>query len=286
MQCDDVERGIGSTKLPLSEPRGSGISTIASPPSPRKDGYNPPDGGFTAWTQVLAAHLINAMTWGSAATFGVYQLHYDQSLKLPSSQIAWIGSLQVFLTFAMSAFSGRLADAGYSRAAVISGTFLAIFGTFMTSLCTEYWQIILAQGVCVGLGLGICFMPAVAVASSYFDKNRALALATAASGTAVGSVVFPATIQYLEPNIGFPWAVRCSGFVAIVISVLAVLLLKPYLAPRKSGPLIEWEAFKELPYVFFICAAFLLFYALYFGFFYVSRHLLPLEKKNMRLTVA
>ncbi|KAL7949104.1 MFS general substrate transporter [Trichoderma barbatum] len=237
-----------------------------------KDYGPPPDGGLQAWLQVLATHLINAMTWGYAAAFGVYQLYYVETLGLPASQVSWIGSVQIFFTYVICAVSGRLADAGYTRETVAVGTFLAVFGTFMTSLATTYWQIFLAQGVCIGIGLGVAFMPAISVLSSYFDKNRAFALAVSAVGTSVGSVTFPTTIQYLTPKIGFPWAVRCAGFLALTMAVIANILLKPRLPPRKKGPLFEINAFSELPYLLFSMAAFVYFYALYFVFFYINSY--------------
>ncbi|KAM5342623.1 hypothetical protein ACJ41O_013589 [Fusarium nematophilum] len=249
------------------------ISNTNAPPPPvfDPDNFNPPDGGFRAWSQVFAGLLINCLAWGYPATFGVYQLHYEETLGLPSSQISWIGSCQTFLTFAVCGPAGRLADAGYTRETVAVGSILAVLGSFMTSLCTEYWQIFLSQGVCTGIGLALLFMPAVSVVSSYFKAKRAFALALAAMGTGVGAIVFPATVQYLIPQIGFPWAVRCAAFVALAMTIVANLVLKPYLPPRKSGPLVEWDAFRELPYLYFSLGAFLNFYALYFGFFYVSR---------------
>jgi MFS transporter, MCT family, solute carrier family 16 (monocarboxylic acid transporters), member 3 len=162
----------------------------------------PPDGGLRAWTQVLAGHLINSLTWGAPASFGVYQLYYTETLNLPPSQVSWIGSLQVFLTFFLSAFSGRLADAGYTRHLLFVGLFLILFGTFMTSLCTQYWQILLAQGVCTGIGMGTVFMPAVATVGTYFSTKKSMALAISASGTGTGSLIFPSTVQYLIPQIG------------------------------------------------------------------------------------
>lgn len=275
----DVEKRPSAALAPVLVASPEQHSTTTSPaavddtPVPPifdDDDFNPPDGGWRAWSQVLAAHLINAMTWGYAATFGVYQLHYVDSMALPSAQVSWIGSVQIFLTFAICAVSGRLSDAGYARETVAGGCFLAVLGTFMTSLATEYWQIFLAQGVCTGLGLGIAFMPALSVTSSYFKRNRSFALAVAAVGTSVGSLIFPSTVQYLTPQIGFPWAVRCAAFVALVVCAAACMLLKPYLPARKAGPWVEWEAFRELPYVLFALGAFLNFYAMYFGFFYVS----------------
>lgn len=229
-----------------------------------------PEGGWTAWSQVLAGNMLNALAWGYPATFGVYQLYYTEKLRLPSAQISWIGSIQIFLTFALCTVSGRLTDAGYARQAVLVGCAIVVFGTFMTSLCTEYWQIMLAQGICTGMGLGVLFMPSVAIIGSYFKERRSLALAISATGTGVGSLIFPSTLQYLIPQVGFPWAVRCSAFVALAVAVIANVLLRPRLPPRRSGPLLEWEAFREGPYILFALGVFLYFMALYFGFFYVS----------------
>ncbi|KEY65475.1 hypothetical protein S7711_08314 [Stachybotrys chartarum IBT 7711] len=229
------------------------------------------DGGTRAWLQVLAGHLVNALSWGYAATFGVYQLHYARTTGLPSSQISWIGSIQIFLTFMSCVMSGRLSDAGYTRQTMVLGGFLIVFGTLMTSFATEYWQIVLAQGVCTGLGMGTIYMPALSVISSYFKRKRTLALTIAASGTSTGSLIFPSTVQYLTPRIGFAWAVRCTALEALALAAVAILLLKPHLSPRK-GPFMEWSAFIEGSYLLFALGVFLQFYGLYFGFFYINAY--------------
>ncbi|MBE3050292.1 MFS transporter, partial [Candidatus Bathyarchaeota archaeon] len=245
-----------------------GLAEETPPEDPGEDFY--PEGGTTAWLQVVAMHLMSCLAWGYASTFGVYQTHYTETMNLPRSQISWIGSVQIFLTFAMCTVSGRLSDAGFNHATVAAGGALAVFGTFMTSLATEYWQILLAQGICTGIGLGLLFMPGIAIVSSYFKRKRAFALAVAATGTGTGSIAFPACVQYLVPRVGFPWAVRCSAFVALAFSAVAVALLRPRLKPRRSGPLVEWGAFREAPYILFTLGLFIWFWAHYFGFFYVS----------------
>lgn len=266
----DIEKASPINKRPSHFDNASTGGEDTTPQAAQNEEFQPPDGGLLAWSQVLAGIFLNMMAWGYPSTFGVYQLHYRDTLKLPEAQISWIGSLQVFLAFAMCTFSGRLADAGYVKSTIMAGSFLVVFGTFMTSLCKEYWQIFLAQGLCTGLGLGIIFMPPLSVINSYFRTKRASALAISATGTGLGSVIFPATIQYLIPRVGFPWAVRCAGFIALFVSILALLLIRPQLKPRKSGPLVEWAAFKEGPYLLYTLGAFLFFWALYFGFFYVS----------------
>ncbi|KAI2776695.1 putative monocarboxylate permease [Daldinia loculata] len=232
----------------------------------------PPDGGSRAWLQILAGHLINALTWGYSASFGVYQLYYTTTLSLPESQVSWIGSFQVFLTFFVGTLSGRSADAGYAQHTVLLGSILIVLGTFMTSLATTYWQIFLAQGLCTGLGMGILFMPAIAVISSYWKKNKAMALGLASSGSGTGSVIFPLIVQNLQTTIGFSRAVQVQGYVALAFAIIINLLLRPRLPPRKSGPLVEWSAFQEPVYMLFTIGAFLMFWALYFCFFYINTY--------------
>ena len=57
---------------------------------------------------------------------------------------------------------------------------------FFTSFCTRYWQLLLSQGLLLGLGCGCLFVPSVAVLPTYFDKKQPLALGIAASGSALG----------------------------------------------------------------------------------------------------
>ena len=87
--------------------------------------------------------------------------------------------------------------------------------------------------------------------STYFSKKKVFALGLVASGTATGGLVFPVIVQQLLPKIGYPWTVRVIGFVMLAIMIVTVSFTKPRLPPRKSGPLVEWAAFKELPYVLF-----------------------------------
>jgi MFS transporter, MCT family, solute carrier family 16 (monocarboxylic acid transporters), member 3 len=60
------------------------------------------------------------------------------------------------------------------------------------------------------------------------------------------------------------------AFVVFFMLIIINLLLRTRLPSRKSGPLVEWGAFKEPPYVLFTFGVFLLYWTLYFAFFYVS----------------
>lgn len=60
------------------------------------------------------------------------------------------------------------------------------------------------------------------------------------------------------------------GLVVLVMMLIVLALLRTRIPPRKSGPLVEWAAFKEPSYMLFTFGIFLLYWTLYFGFFYVS----------------
>ncbi|KAI0506270.1 MFS monocarboxylate transporter [Xylaria bambusicola] len=240
------------------------------PPPPVKEPGPPPDGGLRAWLQVLAGHLVCFVTWGLITSFGVFQSHYEELLHVSPSTVSWIGTIQIFILLAIGTFSGRASDAGFVHQAVLLGTVLIVFGMFVTSAATQYYQFILAQGVVIGIGMGILYMPGLSVPSSYFKEKKPLAVAIVASGAGSGGLVYPAMIQQLLPRVGFGWTIRSMAFVTLFISIFINLLLRVRVPARKSGPIAELGAFKELDYVFFIIGFFLIYWAVYFAIYYID----------------
>lgn len=133
---------------------------------------------------------------------------------------------------------------------------LLAVGIFSTAQCTTYTQFLLAQGVCIGIAHGCLFCPTLAVLSTYFHRNRALAVGIAACGSATGGLVFPTMVRQLLPRVGFPWTVRAIGFVQVAVIAVANVGVRTRIRPRKSGPMVEWQAFAELEYTFYAAAAF------------------------------
>lgn len=162
----------------------------------------------------------------------------------------------MFLLLFISTWTGRLTDAGYFKQVIILGTVLQILGLFMTSLSTQYWQLFVAQGVCLGLGNGCLFCPTISLVSTYFVKKRSLAIGVVACGSATGGLVFPAMVQQLLPKVGFGWTLRALGFVQLACLVICIIFAKQRLPPRRGGPIVEWAAFKELPYTLFTAGIF------------------------------
>jgi hypothetical protein len=149
------------------------------------------NGGFTAWSQVFVSFLLVMNGFGYFSSFGLFESHWVDFLQTSPSMIAWVGSLSLFLLFMLGSLSGPLVDKGYFRSVVLVGCMFQLLGVFSTSCVTEYWQLLLAQGVTQGIGNGLLFTPCVTLVSLYFTKNRAFALSLAACGAPIGGICFP-----------------------------------------------------------------------------------------------
>ncbi|KAK3067019.1 hypothetical protein LTS18_001348, partial [Coniosporium uncinatum] len=144
----------------------------------------PPDGGTKAWLQVACAWLVLFTTWGYVNSFGAFQAYYTSTLPESPSTISWIGSIQVWLTFFIGAFSGRMLDAGLFLPTFLVGAVVQLLGIFTMSLSSRYWQLMLTQGILTGLGGGIFFCPAIGLVATYFAKHRGIAIGIATTGNA------------------------------------------------------------------------------------------------------
>jgi MFS family permease len=138
-----------------------------------------PDGGLRAWSVVGAAFLLVFCTFGIprrwprlmqgiANGFGIFQTYLitHQLSNYSQADVAWIGSVQIFLSFFGGLFSGRYTpqpstinldracDTYGPRWLLLTGSIFFLLSLFMTGLCSQYWQFFLAQALLTGLGCG------------------------------------------------------------------------------------------------------------------------------------
>ena len=138
------------------------------------------------------------------------------------------------------------------------------------SISSKYWQLLLTQGILNGIGCGLFFTPCMGLMATYFSKRRAFALGIASTGNSAGGMIYPVIVRQLLPQIGFDWTVRVLGFFNLALLSLVITLMKPRLPPRKSGAIIDWSAFKELPYALFVLGLFFQVWDIYYTLYYVS----------------
>lgn len=209
---------------------------------------------------------------GIINSYGVFETFYEENMMLGSSSaISWIGSLQSFLIMFLGVLTGPIYDAGFMLPLLYTGSFLVVFGHMMLSLCRTFWQVLLAQSLCVGIGAGLLFVPSIAIISTHFTTKLPLAVGIAASGSSVGGVIYPILIRELQDKIGFPWSVRIAGFLALLGLSISCSVMRvrdfPAAARRRY---VDWPAFKEGPYTFFNIGMFLCFMGLYTPYYYIQ----------------
>lgn len=140
----------------------------------------------------------------------------------------------------------------------------------MTSLCKEYYQFVLAQGLVGGVGIGMSIAPALAATGQYFQKKRAASMGIAVAGSSLGGVIFPIMLDNMLPNprLGFGWTIRICGFIMLAIMGLACSAIRARLPPRKEKLFLP-AAFKEVPYVSLIAASFMMLLGIFIPPFYL-----------------
>ncbi|EJU01050.1 MFS general substrate transporter [Dacryopinax primogenitus] len=235
-----------------------------------------PDGGWKAWCTVAGAFLILMCSSGYANSYGVFQAAYVEEL-LPNhsaSEIAWIGTVQDFLFFSMGIPAGILFDARKFRSLTVSGSVLLVGCCFAQSAAKpgQYYQFFLSQGVGQGIGLGLMYLPAVAVVSQYFLKWRALVTGVLYMGSGLGGVIFPILINKVLQSHGFTTSVRATGYLLLGGLVLANLLIRPNYNPSHNSlppPKLK-TLLTDLPYLIGTLSAFFTGFGIFFPFFYIQ----------------
>lgn len=141
----------------------------------------------------------------------------------------------------------------------------------LTSLCTEFYQFFLCQGILLGVSAGLIFAPALSVVGHYFFKKRAIAMSLASTGSPIGGIIYPVILNSLLPTLGFGWAQRICGFLSLILLGVATVLIRP-MSMRRKGPFILLEAFNSPVFLFQVAALFMIVLGIWTPYFYLAEY--------------
>ncbi|KAJ3569454.1 hypothetical protein NP233_g5036 [Leucocoprinus birnbaumii] len=237
-----------------------------------------PDGGWRAWSVVLGVWIMQFVTFGYTNAYGVYNDFYVREYlsDYQSSQISWIGSVQLFLLLTSGLFSGRAFDAGHFHKVMLGGAALFVFCLFMLSIthAQQYYQVLLAHGLGIGLAAGVTYVPGLAVISHWFQKRRPVAIGLVTSGSAVGGFVHPIMLnQLFHGPLGFHNGVRVSAAMNAGLLIVALLLIRTRLPPTGASQnmLVSYKTFLRDPaYSIMVIGTVLVLAGLYYPFFFIQ----------------
>jgi MFS family permease len=274
----DVEELSASPVSPDEENALQKTVTPLTPPAPA----TPPDGGGRAWLQVLGSFLCFSNLWGFTFAFGSFQTYYEITY-LPNetaSTISWIGTVATFLLIVGGVISGPFFDLGYYRTMLFLGAGIETLAVFMTSLCGgKFYQLFLAQGILMGLGNGLLYVPGLALVGRSFKKHRSIAMAITTCGAPTGGVIYTLIFEQLIGKLSFGWTVRIMGFVMLGSYLISFPLLLfradnvgNLAQPGTKRKLIDPRAFKDLPFCWYTISNFFLFLGYMIPFIFLASY--------------
>ncbi|KAF7563454.1 hypothetical protein G7046_g698 [Stylonectria norvegica] len=233
--------------------------------------FNPhtdaPDGGLVAWLVVLGAWCTSFCSFGWINSIGAFQEYYQRDLlsNYSASTISWIPSLQIFFMMAMGPIIGVLTDKYGPRWLLFGGSLLHVFGLMMTSLATQYYQVLLAQGVCSAIGVSAIFQPALSTIGGWFSTRRGAAFGILSTGSSLGGVIFPIMVSRLIREVGYGWAMRICAFLILGLLVVANLTVRNFHTPKpqKMTTTLLLKPFHEVQFVLVMLGFFFFTYGIY-----------------------
>jgi predicted MFS family arabinose efflux permease len=160
-----------------------------------------------------------------------------------------------------------------------------IFGIMMTSLCREYYQFLLAQGILCGLATGFVFTPCLSVAGHYFRRKRGLAMGVITAGSSFGGIILPIALKngFYSGTLKFAWSVRIVGLVLLILMAIGCALVKERLPGRKQQ-LFVFEAFRIPSYTLLVIAVFFSLWGMWIPYYYIIT--LSIERAGMDAELA
>ncbi|VDB91903.1 unnamed protein product [Peniophora sp. CBMAI 1063] len=204
----------------------------------------PVDGGWRAWSFLIAAFVVELAIWGFPNAFGVFLEAYLRDTSLVNqphamSLLPLAGTLSSGIIFCTGALTYPLSTRYpyYRRHAMWIGVVVcwaALFGaSFAKKLCVS--ELVFFQGVLYALGASILYAPAMSYMAEWFARRRGLASGVIDAGTAAGGLIFPLFLPQVIEAHGTALTLRyiSYGFLATMIPTLA--MIKPRLPERRAA---------------------------------------------------
>lgn len=154
----------------------------------------------------------------------------------------------------------------------------------MLSLCKTYWQIMLVQGVLMGISMAFLQFPAFAAAGQYFKKKRASALGIMVAGSSIGGIVMPMLLSKMlnSSSLSFGWSVRVVGFFIMPFLLFACVAVRPRLPPRKNRFWIT-DVYRNTSFMLFCTSFFFVLIGMFTPIFFLPTYAV---RRGMGATLA
>lgn len=170
------------------------------------------------------------------------------------ANIDLIGTLSVALMTIGAPFAVAWAKNFNPQAVVFVGGILFGIACVAASFGKRLWHFQLSQGLLLGVGTCLSFVPSMTVAPTWFDKHRGLAMGFISAGTGIGGLVWAPVITACIQAMGYRNTLRLTGSLgtALISASSYSLQWEPSMASRmrtetSSDPRSKWQATCRIP---------------------------------------
>ncbi len=204
-------------------------AVVAGPAGPATDGVR-------AWVIAAGAAAANAVTFGTLFSFGVYLSPIADEFGTGIAAVAPLLSAAILFYYLAGAVAGWIGDRYGIRPVVVAGGVLLPSGLALASVADQLWQVYLAYGPLVGLGVGCCYAPLIGTVGRWFERRREAAMALLLTGVGTGTLVGPIVNRSLIDAWGWRAGFGAVAIVAVVvIGVVAAVTTDAPVADRGPG---------------------------------------------------
>ncbi|SDG43554.1 MFS transporter [Paraburkholderia phenazinium] len=195
---------------------------------------------FPGWYVVCAAHLLLALIFGAAYSFGAFFSHIQANFDAGRFSVASVFSLTAFIYYTVGVFSGSLADRISTRRVVSAGIVLLALGFFVSSVATGSLRLFLVSFCSlVGLGVGLVYVPSVTAVQRWFVRKRSKASGIALAGTGLGTFAGPTLAGLLMQHVSWEATMRIFAAAIAVVGIAAAMLIRG--SPQALGLLPDGD---------------------------------------------
>ncbi|XP_076805280.1 monocarboxylate transporter 14-like isoform X2 [Clavelina lepadiformis] len=172
------------------------------------------DGGW-GWVVVIGSFLSQVLMSAMYFSYGVVTESWIRDFNSSTATTALVGSTASGITSIAAPIGSFLVNRWGCRTSNMLGAALVTLGLFLCSQAKSLPEIFVYYGIFGGIGLGLCYVPAVISLTQYFKNKRGLAIGIASSGVGVGAFIFPIFIEALQ--VRYTW----RGAMLILSGVIA-----------------------------------------------------------------
>jgi MFS family permease len=185
------------------------------------------------WVIVAVGIVVGCIGMGGVMSLGVFLQPMANSLGWSRAGISTASTL-AFLWMGVGGFLwGWLFDRYGARVVVLLGGLLQGLGFVMASQAQSLPTFLAVYGTAVGLAVGAIYVPLTAATTSWFTRNRSLAVSLVSAGLALGTTLVAPLARWLIVSHDWRFAMLTLGITAWAVILPAALLLRP--APLAEG---------------------------------------------------